>query len=835
MGAASLSVARDRGTSSLLDIATFLAGTSSDDADETLRRVLAQLGHHCRCHAIVIARRDEDRWVTPCHWVSLASETVPLLEALRSALEEAGASEILCQDNTAFDASETRWRLRPIRRTTDAGEEGAAWGVLCLAAPDPHRLDALPAITTLLAAALMRLDDERRLRASFEYRRREADAFFEMAPVGIGIVDRDDRYVRVNAALAAFAGRSVGDHIGKHISEVFAPPQATEILDHLAHVRSHEGGALRRTLSGRAPDGRYTRVAGTYFPIQLAPGGALGVAAVVSEINDRRSDFERALHMVAEASGATSDREFWGTLAREVATITGAHFASICEQDPSDSSRIKTLAFWNHDHLQTDMSFPCEGTPCQVAIREGAAHYPRYLQAHFPDDHWLRDLGVEAYHGFGLRDAAGKTLGIIEVMHNAPLEENDVVPVLSVFAARALAELEHRRASRRSDELEAALHQGQRLQAMGRLAGGVAHDFNNLLTVVTGNSEIALEDLERRRDLTGVSRAVREIRSAADRAARLTRQLLAFSRRQVLRPQTLNVAVILEDMQQMLRRLIGEDIDLRISSASSVRNVRADPGQIEQVILNLVLNARDAMPTGGVLSIEIGEGEIDAAMRALQPDAPDAPCVRITVRDTGIGMKREIADRAFEPFFTTKPVGEGSGLGLATVHGVVSQSGGAVFLDTDLGAGTRVEVFLPIANRECEEPSEKSVRTRKTTGTVLLCEDEESVRRITQRHLERGGYRVLRAGAPQGALALLANHPSVDVLVSDVVMPGMRGPELISEARLLRSELPVLFISGYPRSKVDERIHDPRSAFLPKPFQRQQLLDAVSRLLDPGN
>lgn len=823
----------------LIESAELLAGVRPDDANEIFRRVLSGVGTTWGGSEIAIVRRDTNYLEIPYSWLAAApgSADEPALGGLLQALGKTLSNDTLWRSTRKINTGGKTWTLQPIRtcRAKDTNGEELVWGALCIAGtPLSRRLDAIAPIATLMGAALMRLDDESRLRKSFEIHRRQAEVFFELAPVGIGMVDDANRFVRVNPALARFGGRSNNDHVGKHIEDVFAAPVASEVLEHLAAARLQQKGLLRRTMIGRDADGSLKRVAATFFPIHLEECQELGVAAFVTEMSDRHAYFARALKKVAEASEAKSDEEFWGALAREVAKIAGARFASICERDPADPSQMRTLALWDGDGLRPNVSFPIDDTPCQIALSKGAAHYPRKLRSHFPDEPWFRQMEVEAYHGLGLFDATGDAIGAIQVMHDAVLEDDHLMPILSVFAARALAELVHRRAERRSDELDAAMRQGQRLQAMGQLAGGVAHDFNNLLTVVTGNSEIALEDLERHRDPQGVARAVGEIRSAADRAARLTRQLLAFSRRQVLRPQILNVATILADMQQMLRRLIGEDIDLRISSARTVRNVHADPGQIEQVILNLVLNARDAMPTGGVLTIEIGEREVDRERRSLQPDAPDGPCVRIAVRDTGSGMKREIADRAFEPFFTTKAVGEGSGLGLATVHGVVSQSGGSVFLDTNFGVGTRVEVFLPIANGGASQatPTEKTP-LRKRRGTVLLCEDETSVRHVIQRHLQRVGYRVLLASDPREALTRLESKGAIDLLLSDVVMPGMRGPELLAAARKLRPELPVLFISGYPLSRVDKRIRDPSAAFLPKPFRRHQLLNAVAGLLEP--
>nr|MDA8121055.1 ATP-binding protein [Deltaproteobacteria bacterium] len=349
-------------------------------------------------------------------------------------------------------------------------------------------------------------------------------------------------------------------------------------------------------------------------------------------------------------------------------------------------------------------------------------------------------------------------------------------------------------------KLEEQLRQSQKMEAVGRLAGGVAHDFNNLLTVINGYGEILLRRIGE--DST-LRREVDEIRKAGERASMLTRQLLAFSRRQVLQPKVLDLNATVSGMTTMLRRLIGEDIDLRILPGEGLGRVKADPGQVEQIILNLVLNARDAMPGGGRLTIETGNAILDGTFSSKLPQAAAGPHVLLAVSDTGVGMSEDTQGHLFEPFFTTKERGKGTGLGLSTVYGIVNQSQGYIYVYSELGKGTTVKVYLPRVAEEAETASPVSAPAPHGTETVLVAEDERQVREFITRILSAKGYRVLSAGDGFEALRLVRNSGDpVDLLVTDVVMPGMGGRELASRVKAARPGTRVLFVSGYTDTAV---------------------------------
>jgi signal transduction histidine kinase/CheY-like chemotaxis protein len=364
--------------------------------------------------------------------------------------------------------------------------------------------------------------------------------------------------------------------------------------------------------------------------------------------------------------------------------------------------------------------------------------------------------------------------------------------------------------------IEAQLLQAQKMESIGRLAGGVAHDFNNLLTVINGYCDLALRQVPAG---DPVFPQIQAIRSAGDRAAELTMQLLAFSRKQVLQPKALSLNDIIRDSDRMLRRLIGEDIELICILDPSIRMVEADPGQVNQVIVNLAVNARDAMPGGGKLIIETANAGAE---------------VSLTVRDTGHGMDERTLEHVFEPFFTTKGVGKGTGLGLATVYGIVRQSAGHVNVQSEIGCGTTFSVLLPAVEgvAALDPPPEP---LPEGSGSVLLVEDEEDVRRLAATILEQRGYHVLSAADGEEALHLFERYGHrIDLLISDVVMPHMHGPELAAHLRRRQPEMRVLFISGYTDPSIANQVVSAESHFLQKPFAVEGLVRAVSEALAPN-
>jgi two-component system cell cycle sensor histidine kinase/response regulator CckA len=393
--------------------------------------------------------------------------------------------------------------------------------------------------------------------------------------------------------------------------------------------------------------------------------------------------------------------------------------------------------------------------------------------------------------------------------------------------------------NKEADRLKRQVAQATKMQAVGQLAGGVAHDFNNILTAILGYCDLMLM-----RHTPGDSDYddIQQIRSNSNRAAGLTRQLLAFSRQQTLRPQILQLPDVISEVSTLLKRLIGEKIELVVKHGRNLGAVRADPGQLEQVIVNLSVNARDAMEAKGegrcTLTLQTYSVTPEEVRRLGSDILPPGNYTALKVSDTGTGMKPAVLAKIFEPFFTTKEVGKGTGLGLSTVYGIVKQSGGFIFADSEEGEGTSFTMYLPVHRADAASPQviakpREAIGELWGTGTVLLVEDEAMVRAVAERALTRHGYTVLTAENGEAALEVLARVDRIDLMISDVVMPTMDGPTTVREARKTRPDLPILFISGYAEEQLRKSIDLERVAFLAKPFSVQQLAEAARDALAP--
>jgi PAS domain S-box-containing protein len=380
--------------------------------------------------------------------------------------------------------------------------------------------------------------------------------------------------------------------------------------------------------------------------------------------------------------------------------------------------------------------------------------------------------------------------------------------------------------------LEEQLLHAQKMEAVGRLAGGVAHDFNNLLTIISGYDRMLLDGLSPLDPLRGYAE---EVAKAAERAAALTTQLLAFSRRQVMLPRVIDINELLHTAERMLRRLIGEDIDLALSLAAGAGNIKADPGQVEQIVFNLAINARDAMPGGGKLTIETAVTHLDENYARIHLGVQPGDYVMIAVSDTGHGMDAETRRRIFEPFFTTKEKGKGTGLGLATVYGTVKQSGGDIWVYSEPGQGTTFKIYFPrVVDAASLDNGTRSPLAKQGFETILLVEDEKGVRELVAVMLQRQGYKVLKAAAPLEALNISQEYTGpIHMLLTDVVMPQMSGRQLAEQLLPLRPGIKVLYLSGYTENTVVHRgVLEPDVEFLGKPFSQQALAQKVRDVLD---
>ena len=379
--------------------------------------------------------------------------------------------------------------------------------------------------------------------------------------------------------------------------------------------------------------------------------------------------------------------------------------------------------------------------------------------------------------------------------------------------------------------LEEQLMHAQKMEAVGRLAGGVAHDFNNMLTVISGYNRMILDDLSTLDPLRGFAE---EILKAADRAAALTNQLLSFSRRQIVQPRVVNVNSVIGLTEKMLHRLIGEDIDLKLILAQDAGNIFVDPGQVEQAIVNLAVNSRDAMPQGGRLTIETSNVSLDENYARTHMGVQPGEFVMVAVSDSGTGMDLETRRRIFEPFFTTKAKGKGTGLGLATVYGTVKQAGGDIWVYSEPGRGTTFKLYFPRSKQPVANPLDGVTEQHQSGGeTILVVEDEKAVRDLTVRMLRHLGYQILTASSGAEALALGKSHVGkIDLLLTDVVMPNMSGRQLADQLLKVRPETKVLYLSGYTENTVVHHgVLDKGVDFLPKPFTRENLSKKLREIL----
>jgi PAS domain S-box-containing protein len=404
-----------------------------------------------------------------------------------------------------------------------------------------------------------------------------------------------------------------------------------------------------------------------------------------------------------------------------------------------------------------------------------------------------------------------------------------------VMVMAAVRDVSDRAESARERALQEQLAQSQRLESVGQLAGGIAHDFNNILGVIMNYAEFVADELPQG---SQAGQDVEEIRRAAERAAALTRQLLIFSRREVVKPELLYLRDVIAELENLLRRALGERIELVTRFGEDRCAFEADPGQIEQVLVNLAVNARDAMPDGGRLIIEVDRATLDDEYTDLHPGTEPGTYVRLKVSDTGIGMDRETAQRAFEPFFTTKGKAEGTGLGLATVYGIVTGAGGRIDIYSELGMGTTVKIHFPAS---AEAPKEREARPQSRPSgrgeVILVVEDEPDVRRMAERILTKAGYSVIGANGGEEAVEICerAGQP-IRLLLTDVIMPGMLGTELVERVKEIRPELGVVFMSGYSHEVLapGALAEQGANAFIEKPFNAVELLQTVHDLLDAG-
>jgi PAS domain S-box-containing protein len=676
-----------------------------------------------------------------------------------------------------------------------------ATGMACVIAQIGYRIEDLEAQIQLqqrqAAESHEQFQDEARQRSETQAALREREAHYraivETSYEGILQVGHDGRVVFANQRMAELVGHSLAALRNRPLAELLPSEECSELLERLTGRRldGHEQYECRL----RHRSGADVWVAVSAGPLYSAEGSFSGTLAMFTDVTERK---------VTEIALREAEARFAAFMENlpAVAVIRDEHGAYVTTSRSYERSFGKGPA-------ELIGKTPFDMFPPEVAqqlleheqevLRDGKTR--QFTQFVPGADGKTRELLTDK---FLLTDEAGRRyVGSIAV---------------DITAQRALEE---------------QLRQSQKMDAIGRLAGGVAHDFNNMLAVILGYTEV----LSWRRDLPkDVLDLLRQVHTAGQRAAALTRQLLAFSRRQIVAPKNMDLGEAVSSCSNMLRRLIGEDIELETVLSHCPARIHADPSQVEQVLWNLVVNSRDAMPTGGKLTIETQNVRLDDIYAMQHVGVTPGEYVMLAVSDTGVGMTAATRERIFEPFFTTKELGRGTGLGLATVFGIVQQSNGHIHVYSEPGHGTTFKVYFPRIDIPEETPAAaaQSVSLPRGSETVLLVEDEEIVRAVARRVLEQAGYTVLEADTGEAALQRLAGHTgSVDLVVSDVVMPQMSGRELVEELKAAWPNVRPLLMSGYTDDAIVRHgILSAETAFIQKPFTALDLARKVRETLD---
>jgi len=727
---------------------------------------------------------------------NLTSERVDTPEAMRAALSAREWDVILCDYSmphfSALSAlallKETGLDIPFIIISGTIGEEVAVEAMRA-GAHDYLMKDNLARLAPAIERELEETKNRRERRgAKAELRGSEAQyrRLIDTAYEGIWVADAKAHITYANQRLADMLGYTVEEMIGRSAFEVLDEATSEEVK--ASWQRRLQGIKEQYDLRLRRKDGSNVWVILSATPIRDEQGEVTGALAMLTDITERKR-VEEELRESQERYKGLVDTAFDGVVIQQDRIIKGAN-----------RSYAEMFGYSIEELIGRDV---LELIPPEQRD---------YVRSKIAEDELV-------YETLGLKKDG--THINIEVSAKNCLYEGEPARLAAV---RDITERK---------KLEEQLRQSQKMEAVGQLAGGIAHDFNNLLTAITGYSDLAMRKLQAEDPLR---RNLEEIKKAGDRAAALTRQLLAFSRKQVLQPVVLNINAVLSELEKMLRRLIGEDVDLRTALEPELGSIKADPGQIEQVLMNLVVNARDAMPSGGKLTIETENVYLDEAYARQHTSVTPGHYVMLAVSDTGIGMDENTRVRIFEPFFTTKETGKGTGLGLSTVYGIVKQSGGNVWVYSEVGRGTTFKVYLPRVDEGAQEykRTPEIEEILQGTETILLAEDEELVRALAREILETYGYRVLEASNGGAALLICEREKEpIDLLITDVIMPEMGGRQLVERLNQLRPEMKVLYMSGYTDNAiVHQGVLDEGANFIQKPFAPDALARKVREVLN---
>jgi PAS domain S-box-containing protein len=665
------------------------------------------------------------------------------------------------------------------------------------------------------------------------------------------------RILRINDAFTKLFGYTEEEALGKPIDDLVVPDNLRDESDRLSRTAQRGADFLVDTVR-RRKDLSLVDVSVRGAPI-FFQGQQVAIFGIYRDVTERKRKerLYQALNRAASAmQGALTHQRIIQAIA-EILEELGYDWNILLLDETGKSLRVRYVSFAPRLLQAVERIMETSAGELQVAFASNhdLSAVVENGETRFVEDSTevIRGMVPAAVKGLAARFVEilgltrtvgaplmqeGKIIGVLGV-HAATLDREDG-PAITAFANQLSAAWQKvaliDKLEKNISELQqtqAQLIQAQKMEAIGRLAGGIAHDFNNLLTVIRGYSELLVNEYDLK---PAALETVEEIRRAGEQASELTGHLLAFSRKQVFRPRIVNVNDTVRGMEKMLQRLIGEDIELETELAADLASIRIDPNQIEQVIMNLAVNARDAMPQGGKLILETTNTRVGSEFASQHPEVKQGPYVLLSVTDTGSGIREDIFPQIFEPFFTTKARGRGTGLGLSTVYGIVKQSQGYIYADNLPGRGARFTLYFPPSEEEAAAFAFTEVTATELDGSekILLVEDEETVRRLTESILGRSGYRVVSVANAEQALNLPDSQlEHTRVLVTDMIMPGMNGRVLAGTLRKRYPDLKVLFLTGYAPDVTGEELStDQEGELLRKPFSRQDLLQKLRQLID---
>ncbi len=666
---------------------------------------------------------------------------------------------------------------------------------------------------------------ESALRASEERYRR----IVETAHEGIWVIDADRKINYVNRRMAELLGFSPDEVLGRSPDEFMVISSQSLALHHFQQQRL--GVKEQYDLIFRRKNGQDLWATVSATPILNDSGEFIGALNMISDVSDTKQA-EDAIQALMESTVGGIGQDFFDRVVASLCEWLGCECA-LTGEIVDGKTKVRTLSRQLDGAITHGHCYKLEETPCAQVVEQGYTAYTESVCRFFPDDEVLRQYGAEGYVGVPLKDRNGEAIGLLCALSRHRLDlPRRTEEVMHIIAAKASSELEHRRMEEEKNGIERQLHQAQKMEAIGTLAGGIAHDFNNILAVILGCAELAVEDVEQQ---SNVHRNLREVINASNRARDLVKQILTFSRmKDDQDPMPVLVSPIIKEAVRFMRASLPATINIRHNVAADTGMALAHPTQIHQIVFNLCANASYAMrERGGLLEICLANMEIGPPGSKEYPHVKPGSYITLTVRDTGEGMEPAVLERSLEPYYTTKPPGEGSGLGLAVVHGIVKRCGGEIDIRSEPGRGATFRIFLP---RVVGEPARSRTNPDIPRGTesILLIDDEVAVVDTTRAILTRLGYRVVGCYNGGTAMEALQSRPEhFDMVITDCTMPGISGLEIVRKIKDIRADIPIILCTGFNESISEEQAMNAGvDKFAFKPLTRRRLAEIVRGALD---